>query len=123
MLTKNERLKNRTLFNLTFKKRQKISTKLLSLYFLKDRKDINKLPKCAFIVGLRVNKKSTKRNLIKRRMREAYKLIYKKCFASNDANYVLIWVAHPVIMEATFIQIQKDMEQILSKFIKLVRSK
>ena len=126
MLAKSERLKERYLFNIAFKKRQKLSSDLLSLYYLFKRKDINKLKeqfilsKAAFIVGLRVDKRAVRRNLIKRRMRSAYRLVRKKYFSENSKNNLqaLIWIANPNIKNATFEQIKSSMERLLNKLEK-----
>ena len=126
MLAKAERLKERYLFNLAFKlgktKRQKINSNLLTLYYLFKRKDINTLPKTAFIVGLSVNKKANKRNLIKRRMKAAYQSIKKKLFLLPNNKLkdisVLIWIANPAIKDATFEQIKSGEENLLNKLVK-----
>lgn len=117
MLQKSERLKEKHLFNVAFslgkKKKQKFSTNLLSLYYLFGKKDINK---SAFVVGVKIDKRATKRNLIKRRMISAYKLIKKinNGLNGNKAS-VLIWVAHPEIKNATFEQIKDSMDKLLNK--------
>lgn len=121
MLPRKESLKDRRLFNFVFKKKQKLSTKLLNLYYLRMTKGINRLPKTAFVVGLRVHKKSTKRNLVKRRMTSAYQALKKKkvgIFSKAQINYVLVWVANPSIMEATFVQITDAMDHLLKKLDK-----
>lgn len=124
MLPKNERLKDRYLFNLTFKKKQRINSEFLVLYYLKGRKDINNFPRIAVAVGLNVDKKSTKRNFIKRRIFEAYSLIKKKIqlvYSSKSPLLgfsVLILVAKPNIKDATFVQIRNSVENLLFKLIK-----
>ncbi len=124
MLSKSERLKERGLFNLAFKlgknKNQKINSRLLSLYYLFGKKDINMLNiklnvKTAFIVGLRVDKKSTKRNLIKRRMKAAYQFLKRTFFKNKQNISVLIWIANPPIQDATFEQIKDSMKNLLTK--------
>ncbi|MBI2995670.1 MAG: ribonuclease P protein component [Candidatus Melainabacteria bacterium] len=120
MLPKSERLKDRSLFNFIFNPRNKmkrrLSSNLLSLYYLFKRKDINKLPKAAFIVGLKVDKRATKRNLIKRRMRAAYQLIKNTFLLQNKTiPNVLIWIANPGIKNSTFMQIRDTMEDLLRK--------
>lgn len=116
MLPKKERLKDRYLFNLTFKKRSKLASNLLLLYYLLNRKDINDLPKTAFIVGLSVDKRATKRNLIKRRMRAAYKELRKNIGNLNKIS-VLAWIGKEPIKNATFKQIKESMEFLLKKLI------
>jgi len=116
MLPKKERLKDRYLFNLTFKKKNKLASNLLLLYYLLNRKDINDLPKTAFIVGLSIDKRATKRNLIKRRMRAAYTLIKKKIESLNKTS-VLIWIAKEGVKNATFKQIKESMEFLLKKLV------
>lgn len=129
MLPKTERLKERYLFNIAFnlgkKKNQKVSSNLLSLYYLFRRKDINKLiqvsfPKVAFIVGIGVDKRATGRNLIKRRMRSAYRLVSRKINIRQSKNTVqaLIWVGNQNIKNATFEQIKSSMEDLLGKLEK-----
>lgn len=129
MLTKSERLKERYLFNIAFKlgktKNQKLYSTLLSLYYLFRKKDINNLEspppllKVAFIVGIRVDKKSNKRNLIKRRMRSAYRLARDIIKQNENKLSVLIWVANPAIKNATFVQIKESMEKSLNKLVRL----
>lgn len=127
MLPKSERLKDKRLFNIAFnvgkKQKQRISSELLSLYYLFKRKDINKSAqnkspiKTAFIVGLRVEKRATKRNLVKRRMRAAYRLIMKSVI-NKDKNKmfsVLIWIANPKIKDATFEQIKGSMQKLFER--------
>ncbi len=122
MLPKSERLKERRLFTIAFKKKQRLSSKLLTLYYLYGKKDINALPKAAFVVGVSISKKANKRNLIKRRMRAAYRLIRKKFMNSknNKFNTILglIWIANTSIMDATFEQVKAAQEELLSRLTK-----
>ena len=122
MLSKTERLKQRYLFNTAFnlgkKNGQKLSSDLLLLYYLFKRKELEaQLPKTAFIVGIRVEKKANKRNLIKRRMRASYKLLREKLTNNNKLKKisVLIWIANPNIKNATFKQIKDAMENLLRR--------
>lgn len=122
MLPKSERLKEKYLFDLAFnlgkKRKQKINSDLLSLYYLYRKKDINKsIPiKTAFIVGIRVDKKANRRNIVKRRMRAAYAVLMKKNLnpLKNKVS-VLIWIANPLIKDATFEQIKISMEKIITR--------
>ena len=121
MLPKAERLKERKLFNITFsvakKNRQKLSSGYLLLYYLFGKNNINKFPLTAFIVGTKVDKKATVRNLVKRRMKASYNELKKTFFISKDHNpiKVLIWVANESIKNATFKQIKLTMESILKR--------
>ena len=124
MLPKTERLKERNLFNLAFKlgktRNQKINSRLLSLYYLFSKKDINMLNiklniKTAFIVGLRVDKKATTRNLIKRRMKASYQFLKKTLFKNKRNISVFIWIANPPIKDATFEQIKDSMKNLLMR--------
>ena len=115
MLKKEERLKEKYLFNLAFKKKQKLSTPLIHLYYLFNKKDINRLN--AFIVSTKIDKKASVRNLIKRRMKAAYNLI--KNMLTQDKSYVLIWIAGQDAKNATFEQIKTAMKTILSKLVKI----
>ena len=90
---------------------------MLLLYYLFKKKDQEiQLPKTAFIVGVRVDKKANKRNLIKRRMRAAYRF-FREGFIDNKLKKisVLIWIANPNIKNATFKQIKGSMENLLKR--------
>lgn len=121
MLPKNERLKERYLFNIIFKKRRVIRSKLISLYYLTRKKDTSKnlLPKTAFIVGTKVDKRAVGRNLIKRRMRSSYKT-FQRLITQESKDYtnevsVLVWVANPQAKDATFLQVKEQMESLMGR--------
>lgn len=124
MLQKSERLKDRYLFDVTFKigktKKQKLSSKHLLLYYLLNKKGQTvSMPKTAFIVGLKVDKKATQRNLIKRRMRASYQLIKKKLINSNKNNlFALIWIANPEANTASYKEISQSMERMLISIVR-----
>ena len=122
MLPKTERLKERYLFNTTFnigkKNGQRLSSDLLLLYYLfKKREQEIQLPKTAFIVGIKVENKANKRNLIKRRMRSAYRFFRERLISNSKLKKisVLIWIANPNIKNATFKQIKGSMENLLKR--------
>ncbi|NLL55646.1 MAG: ribonuclease P protein component [Clostridiales bacterium] len=82
-----------------------VSTKLLILY---------KVPAHHIKVGISVGKKvgnSVKRSLVKRRIRESFRLLIPKI--SPKYNFVI--VALPACSEATFAQINSDMLYLLKK--------
>ena len=121
MLPKPERLKDRRVFDFVFSGKNKgklrVSSRLFTLCYLLKRKNINMLPKVAFIVGTKIDKRSVKRNLIKRRMREAYKIVKKKLFQINknilDNYFAFIWIANLPAKDATFDEIVRSMESLL----------
>ena len=128
MLPKTERLKDRRLFNIAFKRKQAIRTPLVSLYYLYEKveKDINQLngkylPKTAFIVSTSIEKKANKRNLIKRRMREIYKDIKMPFYFIDKSQnkiyviHVLIWISNPKVKDVTFLEVKKTMKSVLNK--------
>lgn len=119
MLPKSERLKNRHFFNIAYKKGEKLSSNLLTLFYLVKKKDNNNLPKAAFVAGLKIDKKATKRNLIKRRAKAAYRLIMKKLINTNknyfNPYFVFIFIAKPAVKNATFEQIKESMNTLLTR--------
>lgn len=126
MLTKKERLKDRYLFNLAFKKKQKLHSNLVSLYYLFKRSqnasNDSDITQNAFVTGLNISKKATIRNRIKRRMREAYQSIRKsECIDITGLSrfQCLIWIAHPSVIDATFVEIKGTIKNLLIKLVKL----
>ncbi len=120
MLQKDERLKEKYLFDLAFKygkvKKQKLFCKYFHLYYLTKKKDDDKLksPKNAFVAGLKVDKRAVKRNLYKRRLKSAYQLIKKKLILGKKNNLsALIWIANPEIKSASFNEIKDLMEKMI----------
>lgn len=96
-IKKDERLHKRGEFELLFKKGKKTSAFPLRLiYLVKDAEGHNETPiKCAFSVPKRIFKKAVDRNLIKRKMREAYRLNrleLKEKAAKNQKQLLLTFI-------------------------------
>ena len=119
MLPKSERLKKRYLFNIVFKKGRKLSSEFLSFFYLFKKRENNDIPKAAFVAGLKIDKRSTKRNLIKRRIKAAYMLLKKKLINTNKNLFnpylAFIFIAKPNAKNATFEQIKESMDVLLRK--------
>jgi ribonuclease P protein component len=127
MLPKAERLKEKYIFNIAFKKKQKISSPLVTLYYFLEKKDINRFknkknafPKVAFIVSTKIDKRASQRNLIKRRMKAAYTLLKKNIPAENIRHInALIWIANPSVKNVDFQGIKSTMNALIIKLDKL----
>ena len=75
MLPKSERLRKSAVIQKTYAG-TKISHSLFSVYALRRRTGSRSyLPLIAFVVGKKVHLKATRRNLVKRRLRQAYREI------------------------------------------------
>ena len=128
MLPKSESLKERYLFNLAFKKKQKVSSRLISLYYLfldkkryENSKSLEFFPKVAFVVSTKIDKRATLRNLIKRRMKASYKAIKANSEAiKKDKLLALIWIANIDIKDSKFAEIKFSMENLLNKLNQVV---
>lgn len=77
-LNKSLSLKSSSEIEVVFKRGAKISSKIISLYFAKSRKDGQF--KVAFTVGKKTHKVAVTRNKLKRLMKESFRL--------NAANYI-----------------------------------
>lgn len=78
------------------------SGRLMTIGFFQ-QKDINF--KVGFIVSKRVHKRAVKRNLSKRRMREALRLSQ----ANINNNVWMVIIAKPAILKASAYQVQKEL--------------
>ncbi len=84
MLSKSERLKYRGLFLQAYEKGKKLSSANLIINYTASRKDHEgKLPYVGFTVTKKFSKKAVLRNLVKRRLREIYR-IYRQDAAHQE---------------------------------------
>ena len=82
------------------------SGKYIDIYIQKNKKEINVI---GIAVGTKIAK-ATKRNRIKRLIRENYRLLEPKIEVGN--NILFLWKKKSSIENATFNNIKKDMENI-----------
>jgi len=93
-------------FNNLFKKGKTIAGKLV---FLKLKKNKQKLSRFAIVVGLKVSKKSTTRNKIKRQLKE----IIGKSANNIKSGFDMLIVVKPQIIGRKYREIEKEIEDLL----------
>lgn len=107
MLKKENRLKKNKHFNFIYKKGSYESSDKLTLVYIKSK---FRTYKVGFSVNNKVGK-ATKRNKIKRRMRESF----KQLIPMVDRRYNYIFVAKPELVECSFDEIKSNMIKLLKK--------
>ena len=121
MLPKDERLRKNKDFEKVFKKKYSVATSSLIAYVLPKRHDSEKnLPLVGFIVAKKVHKKATKRNKIKRRLRDAYRELRATNTEIVSSFDSIIFIARPLIQNHNFIQIHKNVQACIYKANKLI---
>ena len=88
ILSQNSSLKNTSDIDAVFKSGQKISSELISLYFIKSS---GKKLKTAFSVGKKSHKLASTRNRLKRLMKESFRLNAKD-LVDSEAGYNFVFV-------------------------------
>lgn len=107
MLKKENRLTKNKHFKFIYKKGKSKQTQFLTLVFVRTYFQ-------PFKVGFSVNKKigkSVVRNLVKRRLRECFKIIQNNV----NPNFNYIFVAKPGLDKISFWDLKQEMENILKK--------
>lgn len=107
MIKKENRLKKNSQFSYIYKHGQTKHSPILSLSFVKTKYQ-------PFKVGFTVSKKigkSVVRSKVKRRLREAFRLIFNQV----NENYNYIFIARPGIEKVSFQEIQQTIMLLLEK--------
>lgn len=111
MLKKENRLHKREV-ELVFKKGSNIKEGFLILKYLENKEKDPLVPRFAIIVPTKVSKKPTKRNRIKRQIRESLR---KKIDKINNKSIDGLIIALPEILEKDYWEIDKNIEKILRR--------
>lgn len=101
MLPKSERLTKSSEFSTIYNRKRSVANSLLVLYAGKINRNGDPT-RAAFVVGKKVSKRSTKRNRVKRLMREAYKLAKTEHPETCTSWESFIFIARPGILEQNF---------------------
>lgn len=116
MLPKQYRLKNKKAFDATYKQRQVVSDNFLTLYIGKKKIDSQLPTKIGFVVSKKLHKRATKRNRIKRLVREACRLEIKNNSLKNAEKYMsLIFLPKHQSLNAGFLDVQKSVKLLLDR--------
>tara|TARA_B100002052_G_scaffold70675_1_gene64041 strand:- start:104 stop:472 length:369 start_codon:yes stop_codon:yes gene_type:complete len=111
-VNKNTALKNSSEIDAVFKEGSKLSSKLISLYYVKSEKE-NHL-RFAFSVGKKTHALATTRNKLKRLMKEALRLNGHE-YLNHSFPYNLVFVYFSS-KEESFKSIEKSMKSLLLSF-------
>lgn len=118
---KDDKLKHKKLIEKLFKAGKSISTFPLRLVYLQINHEGNSLLQAGVSVAKRNFKLSVDRNLLKRRMREAYRLKKQAIYPMLNQKYILMFIyIDKEISPSKAIHVA--MEQLLQKFIKRISS-
>jgi ribonuclease P protein component len=108
LLPKKQRLRQKREFDITYRVKQSVSNEYVILYVGKKKHDELKPTKAGFVVSKKIDKRSTKRNRIKRLFRETFKNILKNEDAEFvKTRYAVIFLARQACLGASYDQIYK----------------
>lgn len=110
MLKKTQRLKSFKQIGRIYQLKRSVANPFLILYAGVAKKDENIETKITFVISKKIDKRAVKRNLIKRRLREAYTIINPKINLED-----MIIISRPPILNASFEEIKTALEDILDK--------
>lgn len=118
-----ERLKHNKLIGQVFKDGTTIVGYPLRFLFITVNKDLSEQSKVAFSVPKRIFKSAVDRNLLRRRMREAYRLEKEKYYQfTKESNIIYLGMFIYVAKEKlAYVDIHKAIIKILAKWEKQVK--
>lgn len=138
MLPAHERLRKSSVFQRAYTGRKSVNSRVVTLYVVPRAKEQRKapskprLPFVGFVAAKKVLKSAVSRNRVKRRVREAYRLLTRSLrdgqspgtLVQNVAEtpryklgqwYVLVFVLHANALEASWEEILKAVDDCLTK--------
>ena len=116
-LSKNSSLKSTSSIDNVFKRGQKISSELISLYYVKSN---GRNLRFAFSVGKKSHSLASTRNRLKRLMKEAFRLSAKELLEDIvDYDFVFVYFGSDKV---DFVKIEESIKSLLLSFRKKVLS-
>ena len=114
--SKKEKLKSRKIIDNLFVKGKSVSKYPIKLIYLKTEVSENAIIQAGMAVPKRNFKSAVKRNRIKRLLREAYRLNKPQVFNNSEEAFAFLFLYLGKEMP-NFVDINRDMQAVLSKFI------
>jgi len=108
MLSRHERLRHQRDFDELREHGRSFHQPLLRLTVLQED---SSRQLAGFIVSKRISKKAVERNLIKRRLRAAYRSLKQEI----PHGYLLLFVARPATLEVSYADLQQQMRSLIEK--------
>ncbi len=109
MLPRKYKLKKDNDFKKVFKEGKYQQKEFIKIRFLKNNLDISRF---AFMVGLKISKKASQRNKIRRRLEE----IVQKQINQIKPGFDLVFMVSPAILEKDYQEIEEVVAGLLEKF-------